>query len=434
MVDGDRCRGGIRADRQAPPRSSRPRRGPQGAGVTTMLGLLVHRRTLCGILAVAAVLALALWPETVLVDTAVVTRGPLVVTVDEEGRTRVRDRFVVATPVSGRVLRIELEPGDRVERGDVVARLDAGPAALLDARAREEAQAAVNSARAAVAGAQAEALRARAERALAERELERARRLAAGGALAAQERDTRETEVELARESVNAASHAVDAATAELMRAEARRSPPRSSAAGAVVEVRAPASGVVLRRLRESESMVPAGEPLVEIGDPAQLEIVSDLLSTDAVRVKVGVRAMVEQWGYEDGLGATVRRIEPAGFTKVSALGVEEQRVNVILDLVDAGGEDVALGDAYRVDVRIVVWEAAEALRVPTAALFRDGGGEWAVYVIDDRQARLARVEIGQQNGRDAEVISGLTEGATVIIHPPDSLEDGARVAELNAG
>ena len=143
---------------------------------------------------------------------------------------------------------------------------------------------------------------------------------------------------------------------------------------------------------------------------------------------------MVEQWGYQDGLGAAVRRIDPAGFTKVSALGVEEQRVNVILDLVDPGGEDIALGDAYRVDVRIVVWEAAEALRVPTAALFRDTDGEWAVYVMDDGQARLARVEIGQQNGRDAEVIRGLTEGATVIIHPPDSLEDGARVAALNAG
>jgi len=397
-----------------------------------MLGLLVHRRTLFGVFAVAAVLTLALWPETVLVDTAVVTRGPLVVTVDEEGRTRVRDRFIVATPVSGRVLRIELEPGDRVERGDVVARLDAGPPQLLDARAREEAQAAVNSARAAVAGAQAEALRARAALAQAQRELERARRLTAGGALAAQDRDARETEVELARESVNAASHAVDAATADLMRAEARRSPTRSSAAGAVVDVRAPASGVVLRRLRESESMVPAGEPLVEIGDPAQLEIVSDLLSTDAVRVKVGARAMVEQWGYEDGLGAAVRRIEPAGFTKVSALGVEEQRVNVILDLVDPGGEDVVLGDAYRVDVRIVVWEAAEALHVPTAALFRDAGGEWAVYVIDDGQARLARVDIGQQNGRDAEVVGGLAEGAEIIVHPPDSIGDGSRVARLD--
>jgi HlyD family secretion protein len=396
-----------------------------------MLGLLAHRRTLFGILAVAAVVGLALWPETVLVDTAVVTRGPLVVTVDEEGRTRVRDRFVVSAPVSGRVLRIELEPGDRVERGDVVARLDAGPAPLLDPRAREEAQAAVNGARAAVARAQAEALRARAALVQAERELARAQRLTAGGAVAAQERDTRETEVQLAHESVNAASHAVDAASAELMRAEARRSPPRSGAAGVVVDVRAPASGVVLRRLRESESMVPAGEPLVEIGDPAQLEIVSDLLSTDAVRVKVGARAMVEQWGYEDGLGAVVRRIEPAGFTKVSALGVEEQRVNVVLDLMDPGGEDGVLGDAYRVDVRIVVWEAPDVLRVPTAALFRDGE-QWAVYAIRDGRARQTPVAIGRHTGRDAEIVQGLPEGTRVIVYPPDSIGDGVRVRALN--
>jgi HlyD family secretion protein len=398
-----------------------------------MRGLRTHRHALFGVLAVAAVVALALWPETAGVDAAVVTRGPLVVTVDEEGRTRVRDRFVVSAPVSGRVLRIELEPGDRVERGDIVARLDAGPAPLLDTRAREEAQAALNSARAAVAGAQAEAQQARAALAQAERELERAQRLTAGGALAAQERDARETEVRLARESVNMASSAVEAARAEVVRAEARLASGRAGAASGVVAVRAPASGVILRRMRESESMVPAGEPLVEIGDPAEFEIVADLLSTDAMRVKAGARAMVEQWSDDGGLEAEVRRIEPSGFTKVSALGVEEQRVNVILDLVGPTGEDVVLGDAYRVDVRIVVWEAADVLRVPTAALFRDGG-EWAVYAIGDRRARLTHVEIGQQNGREAEVIGGLTEGATVVIHPPDSLEDGARVAELNAG
>jgi HlyD family secretion protein len=398
-----------------------------------MLGLRTHRRALFGLLAVGAVVALAFWPETAGVDVAVVTRGPLVVTVDEEGRTRVRERFVVSATVSGRVLRIELEPGDRVERGAIVARLDAGPAPLLDARAREEALASVNSARAAAAGAQAEAQRARTALAQAERELERAQRLAAGGALAAQERDARETEVRLAREGVNMALAAVEAARADVVRAEARLTSGRSGAASGIVALRAPASGVILRRLRESESMVPAGEPLVEIGDPAEIEIVADLLSTDAMRVKAGARAMVELWDDAGAVEAEVRRIEPSGFTKVSALGVEEQRVNVILDLVDPTGEDVVFGDAYRVDVRIVVWETAGVLRVPTAALFRDGG-EWAVYAIRDRRARLTHVEIGQQNGREAEVVGGLTEGAIVIIHPPDSLGDGARVAELNAG
>jgi HlyD family secretion protein len=339
---------------------------------------------------------------------------------------------MVSAPVSGRVLRIELEPGDPVEHGDIVARLDAGPAPLLDARAREEAQAAVAAARAAVASAQAEAQRARAALAQAERELERARRLTASGAMAAQERDARETDVWLARESVNMALYAVESATADRVRAEARLASGQSRPAGGVVAVRAPASGVILRRLRESESVVPAGEPLVEIGNPAQLEIVSDLLSSDAVRVRVGARAVVEQWGNDVGLEAQVRRIEPSGFTKVSALGVEEQRVNVILDLVDPASEDAALGDAYRVEVRIVVWEAANVLRVPTAALFRDGEG-WAVYAIRDGRALLTHVDIGQQNGREAEVVEGVTEGDTVVVHPPDSLIDGGRVSELTA-
>ena len=396
-----------------------------------MLALRAHRRALFGILGVGAVVALAFWPETVGVDVARVTRGPLVVTVDEEGRTRVRDRFVVSAPVSGRVLRIELEPGDRVERGDIIARVDAGPAPLLDARTREEAQAAVNSARAAVGGARAGEQRARAAFAQAERELERAQRLTAGGALAAQERDAREAEVRLARESVTTASYAVEAAAAELRRAEARIAPAPSRPGSGVVAVRAPASGVILRRLRESESIVPAGEPLVEVGDPAQLEIVSDLLSTDAVRIRVGARAMVEQWGNEDGLEAAVRRIEPAGFTKISALGVEEQRVNVVLDLVDPAGEDAVLGDAYRVDVRIVVWEASDVLTVPTAALFRNGD-QWAVYEVRGGRARLTAVETGRQTGRDAEVVRGLAEGARVIVHPADAVADGARVIELN--
>jgi HlyD family secretion protein len=396
-----------------------------------MLRVLTHRRTLFGAAVLGAVLALAFWPETIGVDAASVTRGPLVVTVDEEGRTRVRDRFVVSAPVSGRVLRIELEPGDSVERGDIVARVDAGPAPLLDARAREEAQAGVNSARAALGGARAEEQRAQAALAQAERELERARRLTAGGVLSAQERDAREIEVRLARDSAATAAYAVTAAEAELRRAEARIGPGRSRGASGVVAVRAPASGVILRRLRESESIVPAGEPLVEIGDPAQLEIVADLLSTDAVRIRVGARAFVEQWGSDNGLEAAVSRIEPAGFTKVSALGVEEQRVNVVLDLTDPGGEDGVLGDAYRVDVRIVVWEAPDVLQVPTAALFRDGG-QWAVYAVRDGRARLTPVEIGRQTGRDAEIVHGLAEGTRVIVHPPDSVVDGVRVVELN--
>ena len=184
----------------------------------------------------------------------------------------------------------------------------------------------------------------------------------------------------------------------------------------------------MLKRLRESESVVPAGDPLLEIGDPDQLEIVADLLSTDAVRVKPGARAIVEQWGGDRELDARVRRVEPAGFTKISALGVEEQRVNVVLDFVDPAEAWAALGDAYRVEVRIVIWEAPDVLKVPTSALFRSGE-EWAVYLVEDDRARRTLVELGHQTGQEAEVIAGIGAGAVVVVHPPDTLTDGARVA-----
>jgi HlyD family secretion protein len=193
------------------------------------------------------------------------------------------------------------------------------------------------------------------------------------------------------------------------------------------VTVSAPIDGVVLKRIRESESIVPAGDPLLEIGNPRQLEIVSDLLSTDAVRVKPRARAIIEQWGGDKALAATVRRVEPAGFTKISALGVEEQRVNVVLDFADPSAAFAALGDAYRVEVRIVVWEAAEVLKVPTSALFRDAD-RWAVYRIEDNRAVRTVVEIGHQTGQEAEITSGLSANARVILHPGDTLNDGARV------
>ena len=398
-----------------------------------MAGVRASGRVVLLIAVVGGILAMALWPETLEVDTAVISRGSLVVTVDEEGRTRVRDRFVVSAPLGGRVLRIELEPGDRVRRGDVVARVDAGAPPLLDVRARADMEAAVNGARAVRERAQAEEQRARAALALAEREVLRSRTLAAAGALPAQDADARETEAQLAGEAVSAAAAAVRAATAELERALVPLAAPSPQTRASVVPVRAPVDGTILRRLRESESVVPPGEPLVEIGDPAKLEIVADLLSTDAVRVTVGARATIEQWGGAAPLGATITRIEPSGFTKISALGVEEQRVNVILALADQASEDAVLGDGYRVEVRIVVWEADHVLKVPTSALFRDGE-RWAVYVVNEGRARRTFVEIGRQTGREAEVLSGLPEGAQVIVHPGDLIRDGVRVREFARG
>jgi HlyD family secretion protein len=232
-----------------------------------------------------------------------------------------------------------------------------------------------------------------------------------------------------AEEAVNAANFAVRAAASELQRAEARLAPTPPDVAGRVVTVTAPVSGVILKRVRESESVVPAGDPLLEIGDPEQIEIVSDLLSTDAVRVKPGSRALIEQWGGDHPLHARVRRIEPSGFTKISALGVEEQRVNVILDFENAADASRRLGDAYRVEVRIVTWESADALKVPTSALFREGE-QWAVYVVDGDRARRTIVEVDHQTGQEAEITGGLTDGARVILHPGDTLTDGARIQE----
>jgi len=394
-----------------------------------MRKLLFNRRVLIPVLVVGGLLAVALWPKTVGVELGVVSRGPLMVTVDEEGMTRVRDRFVVSSPVAGRVLRIELEPGDTVTRGQVVAHVRAETPPLLDERTRAEAQAAIESARAALGRARAEEQRARATLAQLQRELTRIRELAQNRVVSAQELEAREAEAKVAEESVNAAVFAVQAATSALQGAQARLAPPTRDAAGRVVSVTAPADGVVLKRLRESESVVPPGDPLIEIGDPHRLEIVVDLLSTDAVRVQRGARTIIEQWGGERHLEARVRRIEPSGFTKISALGVEEQRVNVVLDFVDPAAAWAALGDAYRVEVRIVIWEAAAVQKVPTSALFRQGE-KWAAYTVAEGRARRVIVELGHQTGQEAEVVSGLSEGAPVILHPVDTLADGARVKE----
>jgi len=392
--------------------------------------LLKDRRILLSVLVIGSLVGVGLWPRAVSVDVARVSRGPLVVTIDEEGRTRVRERFVVAAPVSGRLLRIELDPGDFVERGAVVARLHPEPPALLDARSRAEALASVQSAEASLEHARAEERRAAAAVTQTQRELARSRDLMAAGVTTRQELDVRDADASLAAEARNAAASAVRAASAEVERARARAAVPTSPAvnSGAVV-VRAPVGGVVLQRLRESESVVRSGEPLVEIGDPRRIEIVTDLLSTDAVRVTPGARAMIEEWGGNASLAAIVRRVEPAGFTKISALGVEEQRVNVVLDLADSGDdEDSALiGDAYRVEARIVVWEASDVLRIPTNTLFRQDG-RWAVYAVRNGRARLTFVELGHQTGTEAEVTGGLTEGEMVISHPGDLVHDGARI------
>ena len=394
-----------------------------------MWGLLRNRRVLFVAAIVLTMLAVAWWPHAIEVDAETVSRGPLVVTIDEEGETRLHHRFAVSAPLSGRVLRIELDPGDPVQRGKtVVARIQADAPPLLDDRARAQAEASAGAARNAVGRAQAEEQRARAALDLATAELKREQSLAESGLTTRQALDARQTAVISADEAMNAARFAAAAAASELERARAQLRPASLEAGGRVLPVLAPVDGIVLRRFRESESVVPAGEPLVEIGDPSHLEIVADLLSTDAVKVKPGMRVMVEQWGGDQPLGAVVERVEPAGFTKVSALGVEEQRVNVIMDLDDDRAAWKAMGDGYRVEVRIQVWHAASVVKVPTSALFRDGN-QWSVYLLDGGRARRQALELGQRTRTEAEVRGGVNEGQRVVVHPPDTLRGEARVS-----
>jgi HlyD family secretion protein len=389
--------------------------------------LLKNARLLAGIAVVAAILAVGLWPKSTAIDVAAVSRGPMQVTIDEEGETRVRERFVVSAPVSGTVERIELEPGDRVVRGKtLIARLRPAASPLIDPRTQAELRATVEAARAAVGQARAERERAVAARARLESSVRRLETLIKAGAVSSDELEAAQTALKTSDEAVHAAEFALARATHELDVARARLTP--SAAGGGPVDVLAPVDGVVLKRYRESASVIPVGEPLVEIGDPASLEIVADLLSTDAVRLRRGAQVIIDQWGGAQPLSGRVRLVEPAGFMKISALGVEEQRVNVIVDFADEL-EPAQLGDAYRVEVRIVTWQEDSVLKVPVGALFRRGQ-DWAVFRVDEGRAREQKVEIGQRNDREAQILNGVTEGQTVILHPPDTLHDGDRVRE----
>jgi HlyD family secretion protein len=391
-----------------------------------MLFLLKHKRLVIAVLIVLAIVVLALWPESMEVDTAPVERGVLRVTIDEEGATRVRQRFVISAPVSGRLQRIELEPGDRVTRGQtVLARLLPAESPLLDPRTRAELAAAVDAARAAVGQAEAERDRAATALERARTTLQRRQELAKGGAIARDDVDAAETAVQAAQEAARAARFTVERTEYELQLARARLQAPASS--GRTVEIIAPVDGVVLRRLRESEAVVPPGEPLLELGDPSRIEIVADLLSTDAVRVPPGAPVLIEQWGGSEPLDGRVRRVEPSGFMKVSALGVEEQRVNVIVDVNDVPEMARRLGDGYRVEIRVVVWEQEDVVKVPVGSLFRRED-QWAVFVVENGIARLQPVRLGERNDVEAQIADGLSRGQTVVLHPPDTLTDGARV------
>ncbi|MFN3842289.1 MAG: efflux RND transporter periplasmic adaptor subunit [Rehaibacterium terrae] len=377
---------------------------------------------------VAALLLVAVWPTARLVDTGTVDRGLVRETFDAEGRTRLRDRYVVSAPVAAMARRLALEPGDTVAAGQVLVTLDPVVAPTLDARARAEAQARVAAARARLDAAREEtrAAAAAAAQAIAEDERQQAlllRRLVAVEAAerAHTARQRAEREAASARFRQATAAHELQAAQAVLTHGS------RDRPAEAALELTAPVAGVVLRRHYESARPVQAGEALIEIGDPAGMEVEVDVLSADAVRLREGMRVELLRWGEAHALEGRVRRIEPGGFTKFSALGVEEQRVWVMVELVSPREDWQRLGEAYRVNARFVLREADDVLRVPGSAVFRHGEGH-AVFRIDGRRARLVPVRTGLSGGGLVEIVDGLQEGQRVIVHPDRELEDGDRV------
>ena len=384
-------------------------------------------RYLAAGLVVVALLAVALWPGARLVDAGSVERGAVRETVDAEGRTRVRDRYVIAAPAAAMARRLSLQPGDRVEAGQTLVVLDASPASPLDPRTRASLDAWVAGSRASLASAREDTRAAEIAARQARAEAGRLRVLAADRLVAAETAERADTERQRAeREAAGArfreatAAHQLQAAEAMLVRG--------SRGDGEFeMELAAPVAGVVLRRHFESARPVQAGEPLVEIGDPAAMEVEVDVLSADAVRLREGMRVELLRWGEEQPLPGRVRRVEPGGFTKVSALGVEEQRVWTIVELT--GGHEARewLGEAYRVNARFVLREREDTLRAPASAVFRHGDGQ-AVFRIDGRRARLVPVEAGLQGGGWVEILDGLAEGARVVVHPDRELDDGNRV------
>jgi HlyD family secretion protein len=384
------------------------------------------------VLALAGGLAVAFWPRPVETDLARVERGPLVVSVVERGRTRIADVFVVSAPVGGRVLRVAIDPGDRVVANEtIVAEIEPRDPEFLDLRTEAEARASVAAARAALAHARAQSEQARAELDFATAEVARVRNLRASNTVSERALEDAERLFRTREAAVSTAEAAVEMRRFELEAAEVRLLRPEEAheRAGSCpcIPIRAPVDGEVLRVLHESEGVVAAGAPLLEIGDPRELEFVVEFLSTDAVRIRPDQRAIIEDWGGGEPLNGIVERIEPFGFTKVSALGIEEQRVNVIVNLTDPPEKRDRLGHGFEAEVRVVLREAEASLKVPLTALVRSEV-TWAVFEVTEGRAWLRPVDIGDRTETEASLVDGLEEGVWIVRFPDDRIRDGLRV------
>ena len=383
---------------------------------------------------VAAVVAALVFAVTVEqpvpVELAPVNRGEIIKTLDEEGETRVRERYLISTPVTGRLLRVQLEPGDPVYADETqLATLLPSPPTFLDPRERARSEARVRAAEAQLAQAEAERQRAAAQVTYADSNLERYAQLAQNSFSSREQLERAQLEARTAAEDLKSADFSVRSAQYQLAVTKAGLLGPEESASkeASLVKIPAPVDGVVLKRYHESAGTVTMGEVLMEVADPTQLEIVADFLSADAVKILPGQRVIVDRWGGDHTLQGVVRLVEPSGFTKISALGVEEQRVNVLIDLPKLEALPHSLGDGYRVEVRVVVGEAHDVVLVPAGALFRSGP-DWAVFVFQTGRARLQQVTLGLRNAIQAQVLDGLSTGEQVILHPGQNIADGVSV------
>lgn len=384
------------------------------------------------LLVMGAAIVWALLPRPVPADAARVTRGLLRLTVDEDGRTRIRERYVVAAPLQGLMHRIALNAGDPVDAGGLITSITPTAPGLLDAREHLRAEAAISAAEAGRERARAAVVRALETLTFSRAEVTRRALMIQRQAITQQEYDDWVHREKVAAAELVSAEMAVRVADFEWEQAKAvlvhvrpvdgaPPPPPR-------YDVASPIGGRVLRVFEENAGVVAAGTRLVEIGDPLDLEVEIDVLSRDAVRIAPGTKVLFEQWGGAAPLIGRVRRIEPAGFTKISALGIEEQRVNVLVDFITPPEGRKSLGDAYRVEARIVIWENADVVKAPAGALFRHGDG-WAAFVIVDGRAALRTVQVGNSDGIESEVLGGLSEGDAVILHAPDRVRDGIAIA-----
>lgn len=378
-------------------------------------------------LAIIGAIANGFMPKPVAVETVDAARKKIQVTIDEEGVTRVKDRFTVTVPIGGTIARITLKPGDAIRAGTPITVLRPLRPMMLDARQLTEAKASVWASEASVQQMKAAARAAQAEYDFAASEHERAQRLFERKHVAKEQVDAAALRTKAARAALESARFGEQAAQFRLEMTKAALLTSNDEASVTQLTISAPVHGKVLRVLREDEGTVQAGAALLEIGNPQALEVVVDLLSRDAVRVRHGTKVYIERWGGDNSLQGTVRTVEPRGFTKVSALGVEEQRVNVIIDFVGPNEAWQQLGDGYRAEARIVVTETAQVLAIPTSALFNDKGKD-AVFVVSNDKAALTHVRVGANNGLDVQILSGIETGAQVIIHPGNDIGDGTAV------